>query len=334
MNDAGLLGPWVRRFLVEHLVTRRNLARSTQLTYRNTLTSVIRYAAEVRGKRADLLHLQDISRELVTECFARGEQDKGRTARTSNRHLAALHTFARFVGEYSPENLQWSGHILSIPFKKYARPQLPYLEKTEMDALLAAPDTQTPQGRRDHTLLLFLYNTGARAAEVAQLKVADLQIQESGKGNTFVTLHGKGRRTRLCPLWPQTARELRPLIAGRPTDQHAFLNRRREPLTRFGVHALVERYASRVAEQIPTLKAKRISPHTIRHTTATHLLRAGVDINTIRAWLGHVSLSTTNMYAEIDLEMKAHALAQLEPIGGIPRPRRMTADLMEFLTAL
>jgi integrase/recombinase XerD len=331
MNNFAVLAPWVRRFLLEHLVTRRNLARSTQLTYRNTLASVIRCAAKRVGKRADLLKLEDISRELVTE-FLAGEQHN---ARTSNRHLAALRSFARFVGDYSPENLQWCGQILSIPFKKYARPQIPYLEKAEVDALLAAPRTQSLQGKRDHALLLFLYNTGARAAEVAQLKVADLQIQETSKATAFVTLYGKGGRTRLCPLWPQTARELRHLIAGRPSDQHAFLNRRLEPLTRFGIHALVERYAIRVAERMPVLKTKRVSPHTIRHTTATHLLRSGVDINTIRAWLGHVSLSTTNIYAEIDLDMKARALARLEPTGGVPRsPHRMDADLIQFLRSL
>jgi integrase/recombinase XerD len=334
MNDVESLGPWVRRFLVEHLLTRRNLARTTQLTYRDTLAMVIRYAVAATGRRADLLRVEDISRELVTKCLAYREHESGCTPRTSNRHLAALHTFARFVGEYSPEHVQWAGNILSMPLKKFARPQLPYLEKMEMDALLAAPAICTSQGRRDHALLLFLYNTGARASEVAQLRVADLQIHEPDKGKAFVTLHGKGQRTRSCPLWPHTARELRPLVVGRPDDHSAFLNRRREPLTRFGIHAIVERYARRAAQQAPTLAAKRVSPHTIRHTTATHLLRSGVDINTIRAWLGHMSLSTTNVYTEIDLEMKSRALAHLDSVGQRPRPRRITPSLMQFLSTL
>lgn len=334
MNDVESLGPWVRRFLVEHLVTRRNLARTTQLAYRDTLAMVIRHVVAATGKRADLLKVEDISRELVTKCLAYREHERGCTPRTSNRHLAALHSFARFVSEYSPEHVQWAGNLLSIPMKKFARPQLPYLEKAEMDALLAAPASRSSQGRRDYALLLFLYNTGARASEVAQLTVADLQIAEPNKGNAFVTLHGKGQRTRLCPLWPHTARELKLLVLGRPDDQHAFLNRRREPLTRFGIHAMVERYARRAARQEPTLASKRVSPHTIRHTTATHLLRSGVDINTIRAWLGHVSLCTTNAYAEIDLEMKSRALAQLESSGPRPPARRMTAGLMQFLSAL
>ena len=129
--------------------------------------------------------------------------------------------------------------------------------------------------------------------------------------------------------------ELRPLIDGRDASQHVFLNRRGQPLTRFGIHALVERYAARVATKLPSLAKKRVSPHTIRHTTATHLLRSGVDINTIRAWLGHVCLSTTNVYAEVDLEMKAKALAKCEIKEGKPKkPWRKTPGLMQFLRTL
>ena len=130
-----------------------------------------------------------------------------------------------------------------------------------------------------------------------------------------VLIRGKGNKLRRCPLWAQTVRELAALVRGRGPTEHVFLNRRGQPMTRFGIHTLVERYAARAAAQVPSLAAKRVSPHTIRHTTATHLLRAGVDINTIRAWLGHVSLATTNVYAEVDLEMKAKALANCEVEG-------------------
>jgi integrase/recombinase XerD len=334
MNESNLLAPWVKRFLAEYLVTVRNVARSTQLSYRDTLARIIRYAANQVGKRPDLLNVEDLSRELLTHFLAWTTTNKRVGARTINQRLAALHTFARFVGEYGPEHLQWSGRILSIPFRKFARPQIPYLEKPEMDALLAATDMQTAQGIRDHALLLFLYNTGARATEAAQLKVGDLQLQMTGgTRNAFVKLQGKGGKERLCPLWPRTAAQLSSLIAGRSAEQQAFVNRCGRPITRFGVHALVERYARRITNQIPALKVKRVSPHTIRHTTATYLLRAGVDINTIRAWLGHVSLNTTNVYAQIDLEMKSRALAQLEPRGKAPRPQ-MGSDLLQFLRSL
>lgn len=334
MNNSNLLAPWVKRFLAEYLVTVKNLARSTQLSYRDTLGRLIRHAANELGKRPDLLNVDDISRELINRFLPSLTTSKLVGARTVNQRLAAVHSFARFVGEYGPEYLQWSGCVLSIPFRKLARPQIPYLEKPEMDALLAAANLQTTQGVRDHALLLFLYNTGARATEAAQLKVEDLQLQPQGvAGNAFVRLLGKGNRVRLCPLWPQTASELSALVAGRSVGQQVFINRCGMPITRFGVHALVERYAKRIENQFPALKTKRVSPHSVRHTTATYLLRAGVDINTIRAWLGHVSLNTTNIYAQIDMEMKSRALAQLEPLHKTPRPR-IDSELMEFLRSL
>lgn len=251
-----------------------------------------------------------------------------------NQRLAAIRSFARFVGEYGPEHLEWSGRVMAIPFRKSARLEIPYLEKPEMDALLAAADLRTAQGIRDHALLMPLYNTGARATEVAQIKVEDLQLQSrDGNCNAVVRLLGKGNKVRLCPLWPQTAAEISALIVGRPTDQHVFLNRRGTSITRFEVHSLLERCAKRIEVRFPAVGAKRVSPHTIRHTTATYLLRSGVDINTIRAWLGRVSLNTINIYAQIDLEMKSHALAHLQPSGETP-PRRMESDLLRFLRAL
>jgi integrase/recombinase XerD len=180
---------------------------------------------------------------------------------------------------------------------------------------LAAPDSQTTQGRRDHALLLFLYNSGARASEAAQLLIADLHLSAS-----YVTILGKGGKKRQCPLWSTTVRVLTTLIAGRCHTDNVFLNRCGSPLTRFGIHTLVERYIDKLRVTMPSLAAKRVSPHTIRHTTATHLLRAGVDINTIRAWLGHVSLNPTNIYAEIDLEMKA----RLWPSARSTKPPKAT----------
>jgi site-specific recombinase XerD len=210
------------------------------------------------------------------------------------------------------------------------------LEKDELDALLKAPDQRTVQGRRDYAVLLFLYNSGARADEVAHVQIGDLDLGiVSSRDGSSVVLRGKGNKLRRCPLWPRTVDELRPLIDRRAASQHVFLNRRGQPLTRYGVYAVVERYAARVARKLPPLAKKRVSPHTIRHTTATHLLRAGVDINTIRAWLGHVSLCTTNVYAEVDLEMKAKALVKCEIKNGKPKePWRKNPGLMEFLRTL
>jgi integrase len=146
---------------------------------------------------------------------------------------------------------------------------------------------------------------------------------------------GKGNKARRCPLWPQSVRELVGLVQGRDPSDHVFLNRCGQPITRFGIHTLVERCATRAMKDVPSLATKRVSPHTIRHTTATHLLRSGVDINTIRAWLGHVSLTTTNVYAEVDLEMKAKALAGCEVSDPQPsQPWREDEGLMAFLCNL
>ena len=221
--------------------------------------------------------------------------------------------------------------IRSIPCKKSRTAVISYLDKPQMDALLNAPDRQTLQGRRDHALLQFLYNSGARAQEAAQLLVSELDLN-----GCSVKLRGKGGKERHCPLWPSTVGELRELTVDRSPEANVFLNRCRHPITRFGIHTLVERYVRETQVKMPSLALKRISPHTIRHTTATHLLRAGVDINTIRAWLGHVSLDTTNIYAEIDLEMKAMALAKCEPLDTKTLKRHWREDppLMEFLRSL
>jgi site-specific recombinase XerD len=226
---------------------------------------------------------------------------------TLNQRLAALRAWAGFVGTHSPEHVEWSEQVRSLCFKKTAPPLMPYLEKAEIQALLSAPDRHQAQGQRDYTLLLFLYNTGARASEAAQVRIGDLDFNVSA-----VTLQGKGGKSRRCPLWPRTAAALKELVGQRPSREPLFLNHRGQALTRFGVHTLVERHTAQASRQVPSLRTKRVSPHTLRHTTAMHLLRAGVDINTIRAWLGHVSLQTTHLYAESDLKMKAKALAECE----------------------
>jgi integrase/recombinase XerD len=336
MSNTALLGPCVRRFLLEYLLGERNLARNTQRSYRDTLRLLLPFLARAARTPIDRLRVEDLSADRARAFLREVEEKRGCGVATRNQRLAALRSLARFIGLHSPEHVGWCGEVRAVPFKKAPRPLVTYLEKAEMDALLEAPDMDTAQGRRDHALLLFLYNTGARADEAAHVQVGDLDLGRTpDRDPSTVLLRGKGSKLRRCPLWARTVNELLPLVSGRAPTAHAFLNRRGQPLTRFGIHALVERYAAAVAAVLPSLAKKRVSPHTIRHTTATHLLRAGVDINTIRAWLGHVSLSTTNVYAEVDLEMKAKALANCEVKEDEPhRPWREGAGLMEFLRAL
>jgi site-specific recombinase XerD len=335
--DTSLLGPWVRRFLLEHLVGERNLARNTQKAYRDVLRQLLPFAARQARKSVDRLGVEDLSAALLKAFLREVEEGRGCGAATRNHRLAAVRSLAHFIASHSPEHVAWCGQVRAIPVKRAPRPLVTYLEKAEMEALLAAPDVSTAQGRRDHAALLFLYNSGARADEVAHVLIADLQLGlVAERDPSSVLIRGKGNKPRRCPLWARTVNELRALAGGRPPQEHVFLSRRGQPLTRFGVHALVERYAAKVAAGMPSVAAKRVSPHTIRHTTATHLLRAGVDINTIRAWLGHVSLATTNVYAEVDLEMKAKALANCEvkEEEDSDKPWREDEGLMEFLRSL
>ncbi len=335
MTKTTLLGAWVRRFLLEHLVDERNLSRNTQKSYRDTLRLLLPCVAKRAGKPLDQLEVEDLSSEHTRAFLQSLEDERGCSVATRNQRLAAIHSLATFVGLNSPEHISWSGEIRTIPFKKTRRSLVEYLDKKEMDSLLAATQTATPQGSRDHALLLFLYNTGARADESAHVRIQDLRLGLSvGRDPSSVVIHGKGNKLRQCPLWDRTVNELTKLATGRTLEEHVFLNRRGEPLTRFGVYSVVTRYAARAAKQTSSLASKRVSPHTIRHTTAMHLLKSGVDINTIRAWLGHVSLATTNVYAEADLEMKAKALSNCEVEAGDPSPPwREDSSLMEFLRA-
>ncbi|RJQ81289.1 MAG: integrase [Desulfobacteraceae bacterium] len=340
MTNQFPISPWVRRFLMEHLVTERNLALNTQRSYRDTLRLLLPFIARQSCKPIDRLMVTDLSAENIRQFLLELEQYRHCGISTRNQRLAAIRSLAHFIGMHSPEHLEWCGQIRAIPFKKTTHPAITYLEKNEMDALLAAPDCTTDQGRRDHAVLLFLYNTGARADETAQLTIADLAIAyASQRDHSSVMICGKGNKLRRCPLWSQTVEEIKPLIQGRDPSEGVFLNRCGQPLTRFGIHTMVERYANRIRRQMPSLKTKRISPHSIRHTTATHLLRSGVDINTIRAWLGHVSINTTNIYAEIDLEMKARALAHCEVKESTSSKKlikhwREDVELMAFLKSL
>ena len=336
MRDSSLLGPWVRRFLMEHVIGERNLARNTQRSYRDTLQLLLPAIARRARKSVDRLAVTDMSADRVRQFLNEVEEKRGCAIATRNQRLAAIHALTRFIGLRAPELVEWCGQVRMIPFKKAPQTLVTYLEKTEMDALLDVPHLTKAQGRRDRALLLFLYNTGTRADEAAQVHIEDLALpQVSDRDLASVLVRGKGNKPRRCPLWAHTVRELAALVQGRGPSEHVFLNRCGRPITRFGIHTLVERTVARAAKQVPSLAAKRVSPHTIRHTTATHLLRAGVDINTIRAWLGHVSLITTNVYAEVDLEMKAKALANCEIEGKKNAgPWKEDKGLIEFLRTL
>ena len=331
MPDPALLGPWIRRFLLEHVVAERNLARNTQTSYRDTLRLLLPFLQSVTGAAIDSLAVEALTPSIVRRFLAHLEQARGCGGATRNLRLGALHSLAKFIGSRSPEHLAWAIEVRAVPFKKTATPTLAYLDKPEVEAVLQAPNRQTLQGTRDFAVLLFLYNTGARADEAARLTVGDVTW-----GRTpAVRLLGKGNKTRQCPLWSRTATALQVQAGGRAASERVFRNRLGLPLTRFGIYQLVRRAVAAASRHLPALGQKRIGPHSMRHTCAVHLLRAGVDLNTIRAWLGHVSLDTTHIYAEVDLEMKAEALAACEaPAAARVKRWRKEPALMEFLRTL
>ena len=334
MKPEVTLGPWIRRFLLEYMVKERNLSVHTQHSYRDSILLLLQFCAAETGKRPGDLLLADLTPDRVKAFLLQIEQQRHCKIRTRNQRLFAIHALVRFIEGNSPEHIEWAAKLRSIPSKRTVRDVVSYLEKPEMDAVLEAPDPDTVTGHRDRVLLLFLYNSGCRADEVAQLRIEELELSPRTRTSfSSVRIVGKGRKVRYCPLWPKTVEGLLSLTNGRAGNQNVFLNRCNRPLTRFGIYALVRRYATRAAKHCPSLKNRQVSPHTIRHTTATHLLRAGVDLNTIRIWLGHVSIDTTNIYAEIDFETKARALALCE-IAPDTGTLQHDGDLLTFIRRL
>lgn len=334
-----LMGPYIRRFLLEHVVADRNLSRNTQCNYRDAIRLLLRFMTDRHRIDPAALTVEHVTAEVVREFLQHLEQTRKNTAATLNQRVTVIHSLFRFIGRHVPELVERASQLQAIPLRRVDHPTVPYLEKAEIDALLATPDRHRRIGQRDHALLLFLYNTGARADEAAHLTRGALDLGRPAS----VRILGKGRKMRLCPLWDRTAQVLREWLGDRladPAETPVFLNVRGQPLTRFGIYAVVERLVARAATRMPSLHTKRVSPHSVRHSTAVHLLRAGVDINTIRAWLGHVSLETTNRYAQVDLEMKAKALAMCAISGNnqadnpSTAARRKPQDLMGFLTSL
>ena len=316
MRDPQTLGSWLRQFLIDYIVTERCLASNTQKSYRDSFKLLLPFVSDKVRKPVDRLDVEDLTPSRMLQFLAHLEEKRDCSVQSRNQRLTAIRSFARFVASRDPARVAWCSQIRAITTKKATPQPVSWMAKNEMEALLAVPDRQTPQGQVEYALLLFLYNTGARVSEATRLEVGDLKTSRHGDNHALVTLCGKRDKIRQCPLWPRTEDALRKLSQGRTNGDPVFLSRHRKRYTRFGVYRLVERCAARV----PTLATRSISPHVLRHTSACHLLQAGVDLNTIRAWLGHVSLDTTNIYAEIDLQMKAKAMALCD--AGDPNPSR------------
>ena len=316
------LGALLYAFFVDHLTTLKGLRPASVQSYRDTLRLFLRFVATERACRLTRLTLADLSFDRVLAFLRHLEEARHNQIRTRNQRLAALHTFFEYLASTGPELLAVAQRVAAIPVKRCPPPETYFLERDQLSALFAQLPADGRHAQRDRALLLFLYNTGARVQEVSDLRVRDLDLGATPR----VRLHGKGDKWRTCPLWTETVRQLQRLLPAdetAPPDTPVFCAVRRRPLTRFGIYKLVRRHARPLEREAAPGPSRRIGPHIFRHTTAVHLLEAGVEVNVIRGWLGHVSLDTTNRYAEINVRAKEAALRACEPpteaAAGFPR---------------
>jgi site-specific recombinase XerD len=303
-----LLGNFMRRFFAHYLPIQKGLAVNTIMAYRDTIRLLICYAADTLHKSADELYVEEIDESLVLAFLDHLENTRGCTPRTRNARLAAIRVLFAFIAREEPALLFLCQKIRTIPLKRTEHKMVEYLEEKEMQALLDSVYINSRTGVRDKALLLLLYNTGARVSEIVELKTENLRLL----GTAQVTLMGKGKKYRSCLLWPETVQALQTYLKLRvsidPGTEQIFLNANGVPVTRFGIRYIIRKYATSAQNQCPSLRTKPVNPHTIRHTTAMHLLRAGNDVNMISYWLGHADINTTHIYIEIDMEMKRKML--------------------------
>lgn len=339
MNNSlpNALGRTVHGFFGRYLPELRGLSRHTVLSYRDTLSLLLRFVARSHGGDPAMLDIEALSSQAVLEFLNHLEGERHNKVSSRNVRLAAIHAFFRYVCIHCPQHLQQAQQILAIPFKRASNRPIHYLQYQEILAVLESVNRRTPEGQRDYPLLALMFNTGARVQEIVDLNVCDLQLQSPAE----VTLTGKGKKTRICPLWPQTARVLEAFVCTRGLDKRShvalFCNQRGERLTRFGIRYILAKYCKIAAMTCPTLRGKRLHPHCVRHSTACFLLKSGVDLISISHWLGHASVTTTGRYAEVDVEMKREALAQAAAIGDSiapPAAWRQNASLLDWLASL
>jgi site-specific recombinase XerD len=299
-------GSLVQEFFLERLVQQRNASAQTVASYRDTFRLLLGFAERHLGKTPERLALTDLDAPLVLAFLNHLEIERHNTIRSRNLRFAAIRSFLHFAAFKEPEALPTIQRVLAIPSKRFDRPLLGFLSRPEVQSILNAPDGDTWSGTRDRTLLATLYNTGARVSEIIALSVADVVLD----GSSSVRIHGKGRKQRSVPLWRATTLQIRrwlPRIDSRP-DRPLFPSCSGIRLTRSAVTARLQLAVQRATATCASLTARHISPHTFRHSTAMHMLQAGVDITLIALWLGHESPTTTHAYVEADLAMKQRAL--------------------------
>ncbi len=326
------LAPHVQAFFTDHLCNHKRASPQTLVSCRDTFRLLLTFIKETLGIEPSDLCMADLDAPTILDFLDYLEHQRGNAIRSRNIRLSALRTFFRFMALRDPESVAIVTRVLAIPNKREDKKLVGSLTRPEIDALIAAPDRSSWIGRRDHALLVTMYNSGARVSEITTLT----REQVSFGATTFLELYGKGRKERTIPLWPQTRDVLKEWF--RELEEHksgkVFPNARGRPLARHSVNYLIHKAVQCAASNCPSLLTRPITPHLIRHTTATHLLQAGIDIATIALWLGHESIETTHVYLEADIATKEQALQKLVPVED--QGARFTADdpLLAFLTSL
>jgi site-specific recombinase XerD len=322
----------VQAFFCHRLIEQQNASQQTVAAYRDTFRLLLGYLQDERGISPEQITLAALDADTIAAFLDHLESERHNCIRTRNARFAAIRAFFKFAAARDPQSLPSIQRVLAIPSKRFARPAMCSLTREEMLALLASCNRANWTGQRDHILLSLMYNTGARVSEAVAIRRKDVFLTAS----CSVKISGKGRKQRMIPLWKTSADYLRKWLEriDSSPDAPLFPGRDGKALSRSAVEKRLQRVIARTIGKCPTLKNKNVSPHTIRHTTAMHLLQAGVDLSVISIWLGHESIETTHHYVEANLAMKELALAKMEAVP-VSRMRFQPRErLLQFLDAL
>jgi integrase/recombinase XerD len=333
------VGSILYSFFNDYLKLQKGLRPHSLKSYADALRLFLQFVSRELARKITLLSLDDLTAYHVCR-FLNFLEERANSVRSRNHRLAALRTFFEFIGRQLPDRLAQAQKVAAIPTKRIQPPEIFFLERDEVESIFASLPSKGCFALRDRALLLFLYNTGARVQEVADLRASNVEFDPHPR----VHLHGKGDKWRVCPLWNETASLMKHLLDQQTTDdapnRPVFTCRQGRALTRFGLYKIVRRHAQHIIKHASDGRRRSISPHIWRRSTAVHLLESGVEVNVIRAWLGHVSLETTNHYAEITIRMKEEALKQCNPPSTVSErfPRkpvwRNDASLLKWLQSL
>jgi integrase/recombinase XerD len=322
----------IQQFFTDRLCTQMEASPNTIAGYRDTFRLLLRFASEQTGRAPTKLKIEDMGAALVGDFLAHVETQRRNSARSRNTRLAAIRSFFRFVAMCEPGYMLHCQKVLAMPDKRHVRRTVDFLDREEMDALLAAPDRAAWVGRRDHAILIVALQTGLRASELINLRRCDIVI---GTG-AHVRCEGKGRKQRSTPLRQETLKVLESWLkerAGAAGDP-LFPTIRGAKLSRDALELIVRRHTLSASRSCSSLIGKRVSPHVLRHSTAMELLHHGVDQAVIALWLGHESVETTQVYIHADLRLKERALARIAAPASQTGRYRPDDTLLAFLEAL